>query len=114
MNYLPPDREAEVLVAEAGIDLSVAQRLVKCATSIRNADDAFHFEPPSTRVLVTAAKLVAAGATEVEAAEVCILAPLSSDGAITDGLRELAAASLLAAEESNDRSPKAKREGTRT
>ena len=50
MNYLPPDREAEVLVAEAGIDPSVARRLVECATSIRNADDAFHLEPPSTRV----------------------------------------------------------------
>jgi MoxR-like ATPase len=99
MRYLPPDREAEVLVAEAGIDLAVASRLVECATSIRGADDVFHFEPPSTRVLVTAAKLVAAGATEMEAAEVCILAPLSSDGAITDGLRELAA-SLLAVEES--------------
>lgn len=95
MSYLPPDREARVLVAEAGVDLSVAQRLVACAMSIRNADDVFHFEPPSTRVLVTAAKLVAAGATELEATEVCVLAPLSNDGAIGDGLRELAAAKLL-------------------
>lgn len=95
MTYLPPDREAEVLVAEAGISLATAQRLVKCAMDIRNADDAFHFEPPSTRVLVTAAKLVAAGATEIEAAEVCILAPLTSDGATTDGLREVAAATLM-------------------
>jgi len=95
LDYLPPDREVEVLVAETGIDAAVAQRLVKCAASIRCADDIFHFEPPSTRVLVTAAKLIAAGATELEAAQVCILAPLSSDGAITDGLRELAEASLL-------------------
>lgn len=95
MNYLPPDREIEVLVAETGIDAAAAQRLVKCAQSIRKADDVFHFEPPSTRVLVTAAKLIVAGATELEAAEVCILAPLSSDGAITDGLRELAQANLL-------------------
>ncbi|AXQ30059.1 CbbQ/NirQ/NorQ/GpvN family protein [Solimonas sp. K1W22B-7] len=95
MTYLSPDREAEVLVAEAGIDLAAARRLVNCAMAIRKADNVFHFEPPSTRVLVTAAKLVAAGATEVEAAEVCILAPLSNDGAITDGLRELAAASLV-------------------
>lgn len=96
MNYLPPDREAEVLVAEAEIDRSVAERLVKCATSIRTADDVFHFEPPSTRVLVAAAQLVAAGAHETEAVEACVLAPLSTDGAITDGLRETAAASLLA------------------
>jgi MoxR-like ATPase len=95
MRYLPPDREAEVIVAEADIALPSAQRLVQCATAIRTADAAFHFEPPSTRVLVTAAQMVAAGATELQAAEACILAPLSSDGAISEGLREVAAASLL-------------------
>ena len=57
-----------------------------------------HFEPPSTRVLVTAAQLIASGATEMDAAEACILAPLRADGAITDGLREVAAASLLTAD----------------
>lgn len=98
MRYLPPDREAEVIVAEAGIDTAAARRLVACATAIRTADEAFHFEPPSTRVLVTAAQLIVAGATESEAAEACILAPLSTDGAISDGLREVAAASLLAAD----------------
>ncbi|BBZ13338.1 CbbQ/NirQ/NorQ/GpvN family protein [Mycobacterium branderi] len=98
MNYLPPEREAEVLVTESGIDMAVARRLVGCATSIRTADDVFHFEPPSTRVLVTAAQLIASGATEMEAAQACILAPLSNDGAITDGLREVAAASLLDAQ----------------
>jgi nitric oxide reductase NorQ protein len=94
-------REAEVIVAEAGVALASAQRLVRCATAIRTADEAFHFEPPSTRVLVTAAQLIAAGATELEAAEACILAPLSSDGAISEGLREVAAASLADADSSN-------------
>jgi MoxR-like ATPase len=63
MRYLPPDREADVIVTEAGIELSAAKRLVQCAIAIRTADEAFHFEPPSTRVLVTAAQLIAAGAT---------------------------------------------------
>jgi hypothetical protein len=94
MQYLPPDREAEVIVAESGIPLATARRLVACAVAIRTADQAFHFEPPSTRVLVTAAQLIAAGATELDAADACILAPLSTDGAVTDGLREVAAASL--------------------
>lgn len=94
MSYLSAEREAEVLIAEAGIELGIARDLVKCGTAIRNADDVYHFEPPSTRTLVTAAKLIAAGASKMEAAEVCILAPLSSDGAITEGLRELAAACL--------------------
>jgi hypothetical protein len=90
-----------VIVAEANIKLPTAQRLVQCASAIRTADEAFHFEPPSTRVLVTAAQLIAAGASELEAAEACILAPLSTDGAITDGLREVAVASLAAADTSN-------------
>ena len=101
IDYLPADREAEVLVNEADISLPVAERLVKCANSIRNADDVFHFEPPSTRVLVTAAKMIASGASELEATEVCVLAPLSSDGAIASGLAELAAAHLLDSEANN-------------
>lgn len=98
LDYLDADREAEVLVKEAGIDLPVAERLVRCANSIRSADDVFHFEPPSTRVLVSAARLIAAGAGELEAAQAAILAPLSNDGAIHDGLREIAAAGLLASD----------------
>jgi hypothetical protein len=101
MRYLPTEREAEVIVAEAGIPLTAAQRLVRCANAIRTADEAFHFEPPSTRVLVTAAQMVAAGATELEAAAACILAPLSSDGAISEGLREVAAATLADADSKN-------------
>tara|TARA_B100000683_G_scaffold265264_1_gene295965 strand:- start:180 stop:965 length:786 start_codon:yes stop_codon:yes gene_type:complete len=94
MNFLQPEQEIEVLVSEANISESIAKRLVKCATAIRDADDVFHFEPPSTRALVTAAKMIAVGASELEAAEVAILAPLSNDGAVTDGLSEIAAACL--------------------
>lgn len=101
MRYLPADREAEAIVAESGIPLASARRLVACAVAIRTADDAFHFEPPSTRVLVTAAQLIAAGATELDAADACILAPLSTDGAVTEGLREVAAASLAVADTSS-------------
>jgi nitric oxide reductase NorQ protein len=101
MAYLRPEREAEIVVAETRVALPTAQRLVQCAVAIRTADAAFHFEPPSTRVLVTAAQLIAAGSTELEAADACILAPLSTDGAITDGLREVAAACLADADTSN-------------
>lgn len=94
MDYLPSEREAEVLVNESGIKLDVADRLVRCANSIRVADDVFHYEPPSTRVLVTAAQLIAVGADELDAITASVLAPLSTDGAITEGLREIASASL--------------------
>ncbi len=71
---------------------------MRCAAAIRNADDVLHLEPPSTRTLVTAAHLVASGIGESEAAEICILGPLSSDGTVTAGLREVAVASLLPAD----------------
>jgi MoxR-like ATPase len=105
MAYLPPEREAEVIVSEAGVELPVARRLVQCAVAIRTADEIFHFEPPSTRALVTAAQLIASGATELEAAEACVLAPLTTDGAIHDGLREVAAASLLTTDSATKEMP---------
>ena len=95
MTYLPAEREVEVLVMETGIDDGAARRLVQCASAIRQADEVLHLEPPSTRTLVTAAHLVASGVGETEAAEVCILGPLSSDGTVAGALREVAAASLL-------------------
>ncbi|MEU1545924.1 CbbQ/NirQ/NorQ/GpvN family protein [Nocardia sp. NPDC005745] len=94
IDYLDADREAQVVSTEAGIEYPVARRLVACAALIRRAEQVHHFDPPSTRVLVAAGRLIAAGVPEIEAAHVCVLAPLSSDGAIDDGLREIAAATL--------------------
>jgi len=94
MDYLPADLEVEVLVAETGINDAAARRLVRCASAIRSADEVLHIEPPSTRTLVTASHLVASGVTENEAAEVCMLGPLGSDGTVSEALREVAAASL--------------------
>lgn len=101
MKFLAEEQEVEVLTSEAGIDTKIAQRLVRCANSIREADDVFHFEPPSTRSLVTTAKMIASGVSELEAAEVCLLAPLSNDGAVTDGLYQIAAACLKSSESHN-------------
>lgn len=98
MNYLSPADEADLLVQEGGIDHPSALRLVRFATNVRSADQVLHFEPPSTRTLVTAARLIAAGAPPLDAAEASVLAALSTDGAVQSGLREVAAASLLDAD----------------
>ncbi|MFE3543955.1 CbbQ/NirQ/NorQ/GpvN family protein [Nocardia sp. NPDC059177] len=99
MDYLPPEREAAVVAGESGVDPAIATRLVQCANTIRGADEIFHFEPPSTRVLVAAAQLVVAGASEIDAVQSCVLAPLSTDAAIGDGLRQIAAAGLRTGED---------------
>src|SRR5246500_3126268 len=44
MAYLRPEREAEVIVAEAGIPIATARRLVGWAVANRTADQAFHLE----------------------------------------------------------------------
>ena len=95
MDYLSAEREVEVLVKETRVNPEAAYRLVNLAQSIRQADGALHLEPPSTRVLVAAASLIAEGESELEAAEICILAPLSNDGIVPPALQELAAATLL-------------------
>ena len=111
MDYLPPDREIEVLVSETGVDGAAAARLVRCATAIRQADEVLHLEPPSTRTLVTAAHLVASGIAEATAAEICILGPLSSDGTVTPALREVAVASLLAVDPNTNASDRGQPSG---
>ncbi len=98
MNYLPADAEIGVLVAETGIDPAAAERLVRCAVSIRSADEVHHIEPPSTRSLVNAAHLVVAGTNELEAADVCVLGSLSTDVAVMAALHEVASATLRPAE----------------
>jgi hypothetical protein len=50
---------------------------------------------------VTAAHLVAAGVSEMDAAVACVLGPLSTDGTVSDALREVAVASLLPADHAN-------------
>lgn len=94
LDYLPAEQEVEVIVAETGAPLDAVERLVRCAAAIRTADEILHLEPPSTRTLVTAAHLVAAGVGEVDAAESCILGPLTTDGSVSAGLREIVIACL--------------------
>ena len=84
MNYLPPDREAEVLV-RGGHRARGRRATREVRDKHSQCRRSFHLEPPSTRTLVAAAKMIAAGSNELQAAEVCILAPLSTDGAITNG-----------------------------
>jgi MoxR-like ATPase len=93
LTYLPPDRETEVIVSECGVDDPVAARLVGLATSLRNGLRGENCDPPSTRLLVSAAHLIRRGLEERIAVEACILAPLASgrDGQ-TAALREIAAA----------------------
>lgn len=94
MDYLPPEEEAKVVALESAVSLDIAQRLVALSQVLRSATHNGVHEPPSTRSLVTAAKLIAAGLSQQQAIESAIVAPLVSGGPQDDGLRELVNAAV--------------------
>ena len=92
LDYLPPEAEAEVICSETTANPEVARKLVELARGLRAASESSVHEPPSTRSLVTAAKLVAAGLGQSDAVEAAVMAPLVSGGPLDEGLREILAA----------------------
>jgi MoxR-like ATPase len=97
LDYLPPEAEAEVVRHEAGVDTAVAERLVRAATALRQAETSGVKEVPSTRVLVVAARLVAEQLPESLAVDIGLLNPLSSTGPVGDAMQELLRAAGLGA-----------------
>ena len=53
LGYLPAEDEASVVAAESGVAPPLAHQLVRMATALREAAHESHFNPPSTRTLVT-------------------------------------------------------------
>lgn len=94
LGYLPPDKEVTVVSAETSASHEVAKSLVNLATALRSATAGGVHEAPSTRTLVTAAKLIVGGLDKAEAIEAAVLAPLVRGGPIDDGLREILDAAI--------------------
>ena len=83
-----------MVATETGVSPEVAQRMAHVATALREAAREGTFEPPSTRTLVTAARLIVAGLEPRAAIHAAILEPLLSGNVVDTGLRELIAALL--------------------
>jgi MoxR-like ATPase len=97
LRYLPADLEAEVVAAESGAPLDVARRLVTAGTVLRDATTRSahaRFDPPSTRTLISAAAVVAAGSPFDDALDACVLAPLTTDPTMEAAIREVVSAAL--------------------
>jgi MoxR-like ATPase len=94
LDYLPAEDEAAVVVTESGVGPPVAQQLVHVATALRQAAHEGTHEPPSTRTLVTAARLVVEGLPARAAIHAAIVEPLFSGNVVDTALRELIAALL--------------------
>lgn len=89
LDYLSPELEAAVVATEAGVNITLAERLVRYASAMRSGGQSTVAEAPSTRVLINSAGLIAQGLDEEAAIEIGLLAPLSAPRAVEDALREL-------------------------
>ena len=90
--YPPADVEAEIVAAESGLDIERCRRLVDLGNRLRALKGQDLEEGCSTRLLVYCAALVHDGLKLGEAIEVALIEPLSDDGDVKQGLRDLLAA----------------------
>ncbi|OOZ41948.1 AAA family ATPase [Solemya pervernicosa gill symbiont] len=88
-----PDSELEqrIVVKESGVDAALATQLVKFAHMTRNLKGSGLEEGASTRLLVHAAKLIAAGIDPVVACEGSIAQALTDDAEMLAAVNELSA-----------------------
>lgn len=78
-DYPNAELEQSILMQEAGIDLALATRLVDIAQRFRQLKQHDLDEAASTRLLVYAANLIAAGCPVIEACAAALVEPLTDD-----------------------------------
>ena len=84
-----PEVEEGIVVHEAGVDSATAADLVRFGQAIRRLETGGLREVASTRVLISAARLIAEGLTMRTAAEAAIAGPLTDDVAVNRSLKEM-------------------------
>ena len=87
--YPTAEVEQAIVSAESGVPTEQAARLVRLAQAIRRLESGGLREVASTRVLISAARLVAEGLTLSAAARVAIAGPLTDDAQVGSGLLKL-------------------------
>jgi nitric oxide reductase NorQ protein len=94
LDFPPADVETEIVAHESGIDLDTARALVKVGFAIRNLDGSPLREVASTRTLILAGALAAAGLGLRRAVRSAIVEVLSDDPDMIRALGELVDAFL--------------------
>lgn len=87
--YPSPDVEAEIVAREGGVDADTARRLVKLAELTRNLRGAGLDEGASTRLLIHAGQLIAAGIPAATACTAAVARALTDDSEMLPALDDL-------------------------
>lgn len=88
-DFPPVDIEEKIVAHESGIDEQTAALLVQLGQAIRRLETAGLREVASTRVLVSAGRLVNEGLSLRDAARSAVAGPLTDDPVVTVGLSEM-------------------------
>ena len=88
-DYPAPEKEAQIVIRESGIDAPTARQLVALAGKIRNIREHGLVEGASTRLLIYAAQLICHGTPVHQACRSAICLPLTDDGGLQNTLAEL-------------------------
>ena len=94
LGFPPPAIEERILVAESGVVPLMATRLVALAGHLRQLKDHDLEEAASTRLLVYAASLIAAGCDPLTACDAALVEPLTDDPDTAQALLEVVRASF--------------------
>ena len=85
--YPAPDLEAAIVASEAGIGADAAARLVQIAAKSRNLRGQGLDEGASTRMLIHAGRLMAAGTALPDAVALALIVPITDDPDMRDALQ---------------------------
>jgi nitric oxide reductase NorQ protein len=88
-DFPPPEREADIVAQESGIEPATARTLVALAHKLRAFQDRGLAEVPSTRLLVATAHLIVKGIPVKRACQVALVSPLSDDAALLGAMQDL-------------------------
>lgn len=88
-DFPPPHHEREIVAHEGGVDGAVAGRLVELGAAVRRLRDQGLAEVPSTRLLVSTARLIASGISFETACRVGLAGPLTDDPDLLAALGDL-------------------------
>lgn len=93
-DFPPEEREAEIVAHEGGIDRGQAVPLVRLARRVRRLRDQGLAESPSTRLLVSTARLMAGGIGTEQACRAALVNPLTDDPDLLAAIGDLITATL--------------------
>ncbi len=94
-DFPPAQREAAIVAHESTVDRANAHALVSLAHRLRALQDRGLAEVPSTRLLVSAARLIASGIGAREACYAAIVSPLSDEAALVGAMRDVVDATFV-------------------